>query len=103
MERLLSDMPSAVCVKVEDSFYKVPVISDISTRNFGALQFYHFRKEQSLKKIPARSGVGGQGDINVSYWSRTVAILVVDSPNWGTPSRTTREKPSTLSTLWLKS
>ncbi len=35
MERLLSDMPPAVCVKVEDSFYKV--ISEISTRIFGAL------------------------------------------------------------------
>ncbi len=88
MERLLSDIPSAVCVKVEDSFYKV--IYEISTWNFGALQFYHFRKEQSLKKISARSGVGGQGDINVSYWSRTVAILVVDSPatSQSTPSGT---------------
>ncbi len=43
MERLLSDIPSAVCVKVEDSFYKV--ISEISTRIFSALHFFHSKKK----------------------------------------------------------
>jgi hypothetical protein len=73
MERLLSDMPPTVCVKVEDSFYKV--ISEISTRTFGALRFFHFEKEQSLENTSQNWGVGGHGDINVSYWSRTVVIF----------------------------
>ncbi len=57
MERLLSDMPPAVCVKVEDSFYKV--ISEISTRTFGAVQFFSFQNRAIIEKIPARSGGGG--------------------------------------------
>jgi hypothetical protein len=94
MERLLSDMPPAVCVKVEDSFYKV--ISEISSRTFGALQyFFHLNNKAIIKKIPARSGVGGQGDINVSYWSSTVAILVVDSP--ATSQSTPALSPSNFS------
>jgi hypothetical protein len=74
MERLLSDMPPAVCVKVEDSFYKV--ISEISTRTFGALQFFSFQNRAiSKEKTSQKWGVGGQGDINVSYWFGTVVIF----------------------------
>jgi hypothetical protein len=71
-------MPSAVCVKVEDSFYKV--ISEISARTFVALLFFSFQ----IIKENTRSWVGGQGDINVSYWSGTVVIffcLYIEPPS----------------------